>query len=267
MYRFQTSLASLLILTVILCCLKQPVPGWAQTVHCDPEFSSLADPDEPLGYRLRGDRCEGIHMIHAIVSPPFVASLTEFIEDYEVTAKDELILEWTAPTAVEVRLRAQGVSPNLYYHMDTVRPSSSSSYHWSTDILAEMNISKHDLGHLGWITASIGGIQRNIYLPLRIRQHKSSVSSQTYQVILMSDRELKEVYMSLAYVNSDGEINQFLLDGKPLDYRYYPAGRKIEFHISDLPTPGIYYVEIHTAIISGGWSREELWFYHAGWAK
>lgn len=81
----------------------------------------------------------------------------------------------------------------------------------------------------------------------------------------MPDQELREVFIRVASVQPDGEINHFILDGEPLKYGDYLAGRKIEVDIFDLPKPGMYYLEIGAIIQRGGVFTKEFWFYHAGW--
>lgn len=127
MYRFQISFVCSITLTLILCLFGLLELVFAQANHCDPAIFS--HPEDPLGYRLRGDRCEGRYLLHPVGRILIVTSLTEFFEDYEVTSQGELLIEWAAPTEGEVRLRAQSLKPGLPYRMDTVRPSSSSSYH------------------------------------------------------------------------------------------------------------------------------------------
>lgn len=263
MYRFQTSFVCSITLILILCLFNQPKLAFAQADHCDPEIFSHSE--DPLGYRLRGDRCEGRYLLLPVGRILVVTSLTEFFEDYEVNSQDKLLIEWKAPKEGEVRLSVQSLRPKLYYRMDTVRPSNSFSYHWSTDMLADLDILKKDIGILGWMKYSINGVQRDVYLPLRIRQKEKMNSSHTYQMVLMPDQELREVFVSIAYVPPDGEIKHFLMDGEPLKFGYYPAGQKIEVDVSDLPKPGMYYLEIGAIIQRGGVFTKELWFYHAGW--
>jgi hypothetical protein len=229
---------------------------------CDP---SLEQPKEnPYGYRLRGDRCEGMYVKQVASTILLVASFTETFEEYDLSSNKDLVVEWKALGNEQVRLRGHGLRRKLYYRMDTVRSPEAQTFSWPVGLLAALAIPKQDIGVVGWTHYSAGKIEREIYLPLRINQKKGKSRLGTYTVVLLPGAELSEVYVSLATVGKDGHPETFLRDGIALGYNYYPADRRIDIPISDLKAPGLYYVEIGAKLKTGGSATVEFWMYHSG---
>lgn len=263
MYRIQRFyMLSLVLLFFLVFQFAQPLPVFAQGDPCDPDLDQSAT--DQLGYRLRGDRCEGRYIQEVGSTILFLVSLTEFFEDYDLDSGEDLIVEWTAPADQNIHLRARSLRRPPYYRMDTARPSNSTVYNWPTDLLSSFEISRRDLGVIGWMTSSVGRTEQDVFLPLRISQKGSATQSDTYTMVLWPGKELTEVYISLAPVNANGSLGEFIKDGEALEYGYYPAEQGIEFEISGMQAPGVYYLEINAELESGGGVTIEHWFYHAG---
>ena len=228
--------------------------------NCDPSLIKMST--GPLGYRERGDRCEGTYIKEVGSTTLFVASFTELFEQYDAKSGKPLQIEWDKlENNTGVRIRAQGVKQKLYYRMDSFRPAANTSYSWSTDMLASLNILKKDIGVIGTTRHSVGEVQRDVYLPLRITQQSNATRSGTYNLVLLPGVELSEIDISIAPVGPDGRPQKFIRDSEKLGYGYYPAERIIEIPISGLTSPGIYFMEIGATLRSGGVSTLELWFY------
>jgi hypothetical protein len=241
--------------------LLLPVLASAQEHRCDPSLNAPAG--HPYGYRLRGDRCEGIYVKEVGGTTLLVASLTESFEEHDLTSNHNLLVEWTAPEAGEVRLRTYSLRRKLYYRMDTVRPPGSTSYPWPLSMLAALNIPKRDIGVVGWTQYTVGKTERSVYVPLRISQQRQPLRSGHYQLVLLPSRELTEVFVTLAAVGADGDPAAFLQDGTALGYGFYPAERGITIPLANLQMPGIYYLELGATLQGGGVTTVALWFYHA----
>lgn len=247
-------------LAVLILAFPPLSPSAAQESPCDRGLEALAR--GPHGYALRGDRCEGVYIQQVGGTALWVASLTESFEDYDLTSGADLIIEWAAGGDRPIRLRAQGIKRDLYYRMDAVRPVVSRSYRWPSDVLAAQHITRGDIGLLGWIRQSLGGVDRDVYVPLRIRQHGSAAGSGGYELVLFPTVALKEVHVSLAMVESDGRPERFVQQGEPLRYGYYPAHRPVSIRLRDLGGSGIYYVEIGAEFDAGGSATLTHWIYH-----
>src|SRR5262245_57769459 len=88
----------------------------AQSRACDPLLTQPAA--SPHGYRLRGDRCEGIYVQEVAGTPLVVASLTDGFAPFDLKTVQHLLLTWSAPADTELHLRALGLRRKLYYRMD-----------------------------------------------------------------------------------------------------------------------------------------------------
>lgn len=235
----------------------------AQEGPCDPRL--LQPKDDPQGYRLRGDRCEGIYIREVAGSSDLVVvSLTESFEDFDPTSYKNVMVEWQRFGSDAPRIRAQGLKYRLHYRMDTVRPPGSISYAWSPDLLAALKIKRQDIGIVGFTPQVVGNVPREVYLPLRVSQQTKGVRAPRYQVVLLPGEELSQVFLTLAQVGKDGSPATFLRKGEALGGSYYPADRPISVILPELNAPGIYYLEFGATLKQGGSSTESIWFYHAG---
>ena len=243
-----------------VCALLLPLEGAAQEAPCDRGLVALAR--GPHGYALRVNRCEGIYAQQVSGSALWVASFTQSFEDYDLTSGADLLVEWAAPGELGVRLRAQGIKPELYYRMDAVGSAASHSFRWPSDLLAAQHIAREDIGVLGWTRYALGGVNRDVYVPLRIRQHQPAPETDRYELVLFPAVELKEVYLSLAAVGPDGHPQTFIEKGKPLGYGFYPAERPVKIRLRGLRDPGIYYLEIGADLAAGGTAALTYWIYH-----
>ena len=228
--------------------------------NCDASLLRMST--GPLGYQDRGDRCEGTYIKQVGSTTLFVASFTELFERYDAKSGQPLQIEWdNLATNTGVQIRALGVKQKLYYRMDSFRPAATTSYSWSTNILASLNILKEDIGVIGTTRHAIGQVERDVYLPLRISPQSNAERTGTYNLVLLPGVELSEIHISIAPVGPGGHPQKFIRDNEKLGYGYYPAERIIEIPISKLNGTGIYYIEIGAALRSGGISTLELWFY------
>jgi len=232
----------------------------AQIRSCDPLLEQPTT--NPNGYRLRGDRCEGIYIQQVAGTPLVVASFTESFEEYDARSARNLIIRWSAPPSGDVHLRALGLRRKLYYRMDTTRSSSGGSYTWPADMLGALNIGKVDVGLAGWTRYRVGPTDRDVYVPVNVGRPEARSASNAYTLVLLPGVPLSEVYVSMALVGSDGRPAKFVRDEEPLRYNYYPAERPIDILITKPMTPGVYYVLLGATLTDGGSLTTELWFYH-----
>lgn len=87
---------------------------FAQEDFCN---QNLMNPDDPLGYKLRTDCCEGKYVQDVDSTILRMVSLTESFEDYDLNSNRELTVEWAVPKAQRVNLRAQRLQPPFYYRI------------------------------------------------------------------------------------------------------------------------------------------------------
>ncbi len=156
-------------------------PSAEQTTSCDSQLEQPAS--NPNGYRLRGDRCEGVFIQEVAGTPLVVASFTANFDPYDVRAVQNLDIGWSAPSEGPIQLRAYGLRRKLYYRMDTTLSSARRSYTWPADLLASLNIPQPDLGVVGWMRNRVGKVDRDVYLPLQVGQKRSR--PETYTLVLL----------------------------------------------------------------------------------
>jgi hypothetical protein len=237
---------------------------------CDPNLH--AAPDHPYGYRIHGDRCEGVYAKTVSSTTLRVVSITAAFADFTPAGKDPLRIAWALPhdqtesaAPEEIHLRAQSVQPRVYFRMDTVRPQGASVYDWPKNMLDALDIGRSGLGLLVWTTRAVGGVQRIVYLPLRAgpSAHKPTDPDTRYRLLVIPGRELEEVYLSVARLDANGQPLTWIVRGNPLRYGYYPAERAIQVPLPFPGAPGSYRLELTATMRGGGTTATELWLYDA----
>jgi hypothetical protein len=246
---------------LLACAALPPYQARAQESPCDKGLEGLGR--GPLGYALRGDRCEGMYVQPVAGTALWLASLTQAFEDYDLNADRPLLVEWAVPDSGTVHLRAQGIKHDLYYRMDAARPAASHSYRWPSDLLAAQHITRGDIGVLGWTSRLIGGTQREVFVPLRISQRRAPAGGGDYELLLFPAVELKEVYLTLAPVGPDGRAGKPLVEGRPLGYGPYQPDTPLEVRLPKLTERGLYRAEVGAETITAGSTAVVFWFYHA----
>lgn len=235
--------------------------GFAEESFCDPYL--IPRDDHPYGYRLRGDRCEGIYVKQVSSTVLSLVSLTGLTGDVIVNQQNQLLIEWKLAKDREIRLRAYGIKPRLYYRMDTVRPRNSTSYLWPTDVLSALGINKDNIGLVAWVFDSNVDNNKKVYLPLQIGDANKGFNSNTYELGLLPGRELAELFLSVASADSDGNPKSYLMEEVALEYGYYPPGRIVKIPIENLKSSGMHYVQIGAILREGGAMTIDFLFYHS----
>jgi hypothetical protein len=256
-YRCSGVRAALFVVLLLLAgaCRSQQSP-------CDPALSQLAQ--GPQGYRLRGNRCEGIYVQPVGSTTLLLASFTGSFEDFDPKSSDKLSVDWSSPGGSTIHLRAYGLHEKLYYQMDAVVPTSKTPFVWDVDLLDGLHLSREDIGVVGFTDYQIGAENKTLYLPLTIRQKSKPTFASSYQAVVIPGSELKELYVSLAKVGTDGRPQSFLISDKALGRSYYPAERGIPIEIPKPAEPGIYYLELGATGRYGNSATQQIWFYSAG---
>ncbi len=144
------------------------------------------------------------------------------------------------------------------------RAGATQTFSWPTELLVGLDIPSRDVGIVGWTRLPIADRDREVYLPLAVRPAGASTRplDPDYELVLVPGRELSEVYLSLAPLGDDGRPLEFLQDGEPLDYGYYPAGIGIDIELPELTTPGLYFLELGATTADSKATAVELYFYH-----
>lgn len=228
---------------------------------CDPTLRQSHD--SAYAYQQRNDRCEGIYVREVSSTALIIASLTDTLQNYDLNSNTDLEVSWESPTNADVRVRAQGLRRRLYYRMDTVWKSTKLPFRWPIALLAALNIPNTELGVTGWTSMRLGDREREVFLPVHVIQRGAPrTANNTYLLTLLPGVDLKEVYISLAIVDSNGSPTNYLRSDEPLKYGYYPAERRVDIPLV-LNAPGFYLVEIGAKLTNEGSTTVDFLVYHA----
>jgi hypothetical protein len=237
--------------------------AWPQAAAgpCDPSLTPIVG--DPNGYRLRGDRCEGVYLQPLKGSAALmIASFTEAYLEFDARARPTLTLEWTSlEDSGPTRLRAHSLRAREYYRMDAERPVGTGSYSWPTTILGNLSLSRKSLGILAWNEVKVDQSDKRIHVPLRVGATPLLRSAQ-YDLVVIADVELTEIFLTLSLVNQDGQTREVYLKRQPLGYGYYPARQGIKIPISRLNRAGLHRLELGATQRDGASATAEFWFYH-----
>jgi hypothetical protein len=232
-------------------------------VECDSLVRTRAS--DPLRYRQRGDRCEGVYGENVSGSSVLrVASLVESFETVDDSSSLPWRIEWTPPSDAAVVLRASPMRAGLYYRMETTRPIATTHYAWPSDVRRPLRIGRADIGLTGSTTMPLGSTRQEVLVPLRVSQRRPPARSPSYRLTLLPSVGLTEVYVTVASTNADGTPARYFQRDEKLGYGFYPAERAIDVRLPPLAERGVYFVGISaTREASGGATRNFL-LYHAG---
>ena len=237
-------------------------PAVVPRVECDSLPVRVSD---PLRYRQRGDRCEGVYGQDVSGSSELqVVALVEHVERFDDSASAPLRIEWTAPEGAAVSLRASPLRAGLYYRMQTVRPIAAARYDWPSDVRRPLRLGSADIGLLGTTTLTLGGTRQEVFVPLRVTQRRAATRSPSYRLTLWSTVGLSEVYVTVATTAANGAPARHLQRDEKLGYGFYPAARPIDVRLPALAEAGVYFVRIAATREGGGGVTRTLLLYHPG---
>ena len=245
--------------------VRLPTPGAGADVprvECDSLPVRVSD---PLRYRQRGDRCEGVYGQDVSGSSELqLVGVVEHVEPFDDTTSAPLRIEWTPPEGAAVTLRATSLRPGLYYRMQTARPIARARYDWPSDVRRPLRIRSADVGLVGSTTMTLGGAPREVFVPLRVSQRRPAASTASYRLTVMPAVGLSEVYVTVAVTAADGSPARHLQRDQKLGYGFYPAARPIDVRLPALSERGVYLVRIAATREGGGGATRTILLYHPG---
>jgi len=152
-----------------------PAPTLAQKSTCKPGVKPVQD---ALGYRQRGDRCEGIYwQPHAGETAIVVLAVTSGPPPPSIPG-DALPVRWPAQvpgaTDGDVQLEAVSVRRGLFYRMDAVGALKKGRYEWPTDVLRSVGLGASEFALQARVPVRVGAISWPAYLPVGLGDLASS---------------------------------------------------------------------------------------------
>ena len=233
---------------------------------CDPALPR--NDAQSSGYRLRGDRCEGIYKRPVASFGVQLVSLTAG-NPVDLCGAGAVHMVWPAGTTLSgsrtIHLQAESLRPLLYYRLDLDRPAGESSYEWPADPRCNNDVALRpaDLGVIARTSAMLGGRSVDVLLPVALSRQPDAPVRPPYYAVLMPGGRLREVYVSLSRYGT-GTTPAVVFTDRPLAMRPYPAGTRVRIPINaaDVSQPGLYRVRASVEFDTGAVEAMELYFLH-----
>ena len=147
----------------------------------------------------------------------------------------------------------------------TFEANGATRYRWPIDGLIAVKLARADLGMVGFTRAVLGGAEREVLLPLSVRQTSDMLAAPTAYVLLLRPAAgLSEVFVAVAPLGSDGSAAQGVAAARELGYGLYPADALIEVPIDAPRERGLYAVQIGARLRSGGSTTLQFVFFQPG---
>lgn len=252
------------LITLLTCAFLGGPPR--QEPLCDPALVSKSQ--NPMSYRLRGNRCEGIYAQEVSSVSLDIRSLVRPPGSFDPSREPEVTLRWKAPPGSRrpVRLRAFSLKERNYYRMDTAVAANYGGYRWLTEIVASVGLKRDEIGLVAWTNMpGPGGSTREVYLPVRVGG--AAFTQPGYKVGIVPSARLREVRITLSRLDSQGDGAEVLRQDEELGYGFYPSGQLIAFPTGRLRDAGFYRLEIAAQSAAGPPVKETVEFYHPGEPK
>lgn len=219
----------------------------AQEAHCDPLIPISRDTNYVIGYKPRGNRCEGIYPDQKSGSSDiFVVSLAAMALSTALSNIDTLYIRWPeAPARDVLKIRALSLRDGLNYRLDSTQPLARKIFEWPSEILKQVGLQLNEVGLLGSSDVMINNSKRRVYIPTILSDQPKAGEIQSLELVLRTNIDLSDVYWSYAPFKSGGRIGEYIVYEKHFQ-NFYPAGEPIRLKIEAPPTEGLYNGEIST---------------------
>lgn len=251
---------------VLIGSLLLPLTAQAQATNvtnpCDPRLMPQAA--DPLAYGRRGERCEGLYLNEVAGTGGLsIVAFTSVSRPFAIKAGEPIRLEWSAPPASAVALRAVSLRPDMYYRMDSSRPAGSTSFDWPSDVVTRLKLKSDELGLVAWTPSKLADRSEDVYIPLRVAGPPLATDAPgEYVVVVVPGAPLRELFVSLSAVDESGKSLTELLSDAPLKHGPYPAEYPIPVRLPKLTTAGLYRLELNAVLKQGAPSPRTLYFRH-----
>jgi hypothetical protein len=221
---------------------------WATTVWCQGmcDGTLMGVHNHPFGYRLRGDRCEGIYWEPHTAGGTFaIISIRGGQAPLLTETPDVVRFTWPIdpmiPPKTEVLIRGVNLRSGLYYRLDARKSYLDGVYNWPTDIIRGLGLTAPEIAVSATTRVKIGSITWNVILPLA--EDSSPRGSSSYDVVLIASTAILRLSWELREIDTDGTPGRRV--GHGVLAKQFRAGEAIRVPV-DLPGfRGLCYLEFH----------------------
>lgn len=192
-------------------------------VPCDTQLTAISG---DLGYRQRGNLCEGGYM--RLVGGTTQVRVESFMASTAVvkTLNSPLTVSWSGPPAETVALRIEALGGAPDYRLD-YRATGPGSLTWPPLVATGLGVTFEDLG----FTASLPGKSPPVYTAVQI--DRDSIVG--YQVVVVPQRLFKVLSYQVVSLATGRDV----MPVTELGLGYYPAEQPVPISLPVL-APGMY---------------------------
>lgn len=230
---------------------------------CAPGVRQRPDSEDPVGYHLRGDRCEGRYEEPLAAETLRAVGLTEGAVEEALASGAVLDLAWPAtPHGGATALTATALEPRTYYRMDTCLASGTQTYRWPSGMVSSLGLEVGEVAVAAKTEWPVEGRDREVLLPVRVGRGGPAPRASTYTLWLLPGEELREIWVridSAADVAADRQQTTTALQAS-----FYPAGYRVKVPVPKPETAGLYRVRLTFETTAGDPGGREVWLYHDG---
>lgn len=235
---------------VITCVFFIITTGSAAAQHCDASIQGVSD--HPFGYRIRGDRCEGIYWEpRSDIGVIALVSLVTLPKKLSSTPAGQIKLYWKTPSfasSTQQHVRASSLSDKIFYRLDADRPTTSQSFAWPLKIIKKIELPLDEIGFLVMSNLQIGAIGWQAYIPVSVSQPVEQGIHPQIEMILVSDSIVKDISWRRYKLSDDGTPSS-LLDKGLIEETFY-SGELIKVILPARSDTLASYIEINAVSLS-----------------
>lgn len=136
-------------------------PVAAQTGHC---ASLRTEPESPLHYKHRDNRCEGMYVADVATNVIELLSFTQGDLSYDLKPGVELLVS-AADRTGPLNIRAVAKPPSTHYQMDAVLGAGATLTWPVADVLLPEGLNADRVGIYGWR----GSEREKIFIPVQVK--------------------------------------------------------------------------------------------------
>jgi hypothetical protein len=242
----------------VWCLFTAGDPASAQNAApvCNPR---LVPQDGPLGYRVRGDRCEGLY--ETLVALGTIQPVSLVLAEQPIPLGLYRLTWSRTATMALVHVQAVTFKPDVFYRMDA--QVKGSEYRWPTDLLRQLGIQANELGVLATREETINGQPQPVYLPVDLRGAGSSPRGR-YALRVATSEDLAELYLSVTGPIAAGQAGKPLVAERRIGGPYRSSTAPIWVPLDLSPAePGLYQVRLAGKLANrGGGTTSSFYLRH-----
>lgn len=227
------------------------------------DYCQLETSDNFSGYKMRGNRCEGIYAQDVSANLLQIVSFAARFDEFADSNTANLYIRWQAPGDGTLWISGRGQARNSFYGLDTAVPREQEEFSWPAKILQDKGYRKRFLGFLAWYTAEEMQVDK-LHLPITVGPGiaPADTSSNSYELVIRTGAAFQQVYLALDRLC--GSTYQPVWPDKELGQGYYSTQR-VPHRLDVSGSKGVYRLRINALGENGTYAPgRSFHFLHQG---